>query len=221
MSPTAVAECDRVPRVLIADDHLMVAEGLERLLLECFELCSVASDGRQLVEMVLAEQPDVVIADIGMPGLSGIEAMRTLREAGIFTPFVFLTMHAEATLAIEALRQGGSAYVLNSAAGEELIRAVRTVLAGETYVSPGLGARLVARRAQSVPSAHLTDKQLQVLSLVATGLRSKQVAHELGISIRTVESHKYAIMQALDVHCTVELVRKAEQTGLLPAKVET
>ncbi|MBZ4039123.1 response regulator [Novilysobacter selenitireducens] len=213
MAQAAFAESALRARILIADDHVLVAQGLERLLLDCFELSGVVANGQDLVEWVRGECPDVVIADVGMPRLNGIQAMAQLRADGILVPFIFLTMHAEPCLAAEALRAGAAGYVLKSAAGEELISAVRTVLEGGRYVTPSLGAHLAS--GASKPPVVLTDKQLQVLGLVATGMRSKQVAHQLGISIRTVESHKYAIMQALDVHSTVELVRKAEQAGLV------
>lgn len=202
------------PRVLIADDHVMVAEGLLRLLEEDFTLCDVVKDGRALVESVRSQRPDVVVADISMPLLSGIEALRTLREEDDAIPFVFLTMHGEPALAAEALRLGALGYVLKTAAGDELVHALHEALAGRTHVSYTLGAQAFGRMAD--PRYTLTDKQLQVLALVALGLRSKQIAYELGLSVRTVESHKYAIMQSLDVHNTVELVRKAEQSGLVP-----
>ncbi len=201
-------------RVLIADDHLLVAEGLQRLLADGFELCGVVKDGQELIEAVRSVRPDVVVADISMPNMSGIDAMRALRNEDDETPFVFLTMHGEPALAAEALRLGASGYVLKTAAGDQLVHALHEALAGRTYVSPTLGAQAFAKTPDQRYT--LTDKQLQVLALVSLGLRSKQIAYELGLSVRTVESHKYTIMQTLDVHNTVELVRKAEQSGLVP-----
>lgn len=201
------------PRLLVADDHRVVAQGVERLLLECFEHVDIVQSGEAVVEWVLAERADLVIADISMPGISGIEAMRR-----VHTPFIFLTMHGDCRVAAEAIRCGASGYLLKSSAGEELVRAIHEVQAGRTYVTPTLAGPTIFASEQNV-DCNLTEKQRRILGYVAQGLRSKQIAYELGISVRTVESHKYAIMQQLGVHGTVELVRKAEQLGLLPGGV--
>ncbi|WP_036168463.1 response regulator transcription factor [Noviluteimonas dokdonensis] len=212
-------------RVLLADDHVLVAQGIEMLLLECFCNIRIVSDGQSLVDEVRRDPPDVIVSDISMTGMSGLDAMRALRGDGIEVPFVFLTMHADPELAAEAIEGGASAYVLKSSAGEELVRAIFEVLAGRTYVTPTLAARTIrasAHRAhggqsaaRSMPDAALTQKQREILARVAQGLRSKQIAFELGLSVRTVESHKYAIMQEFGVHSTVELVRKAAHAGLI------
>lgn len=201
-------------RLLVADDHLVVAQGIERLLRECFEHVDLVISGEAVVDRVLLGQVDLVITDISMTGISGIEAMRRLRRCGLATPFVFLTMHSDCRMAAEAIRGGASGYLLKSAAGDELVRAIHEVLAGRSYVTPTLAGPTIS--ASDVQGHSLTEKQQRILGYVAQGLRSKQIAYELGISVRTVESHKYAIMQALGVHGTVELVRKAEQLGLVP-----
>ena len=201
-------------RLLLADDHVLVAQGLEMLLLECFCHIEIVRSGEALVESVQREPPDVVVADISMEGMSGLDAMRTLRALGHEVPFVFLTMHADPELAAEAIQSGASAYVLKASAGEELVRAILEVLAGRTYVTPTLAARTI-RAGAGRAGAGLTQKQREILVRVAQGLRSKQIAFELGLSVRTVESHKYTIMQELGVHSTVELVRKAAQAGLI------
>ncbi|MGO4549803.1 response regulator transcription factor [Lysobacter sp. 2RAF19] len=210
--------------MLLADDHVLVAQGVEMLLLECFCNIQIVSDGESLVASVKRDPPDVVVSDISMAGMSGLEAMRTVRAMGIEVPFVFLTMHADPELAAEAIEGGASAYVLKSSAGDELVRAIFEVLAGRTYVTPTLAARTIrasAHRAHAPsasrarPDAALTQKQREILERVAQGLRSKQIAFELGLSVRTVESHKYAIMQEFGVHSTVELVRKAAHAGLI------
>ncbi|MCD9085325.1 response regulator transcription factor [Stenotrophomonas sp. SY1] len=200
-------------RVLVADDHMLVAQGIERLLTDCFESIELVASGEELVEALRRDPADVVVADISMPGISGIDAMRVMRNEGCPTPFVFLTMHNESNMAVEALRAGARGYVLKSAAGEELVRALNGVMDGQTYVSPTLAANAIASSGRSRYT--LTEKQLCILEYVARGLRSKQIAYELGVSVRTVESHKYAIMQALGVHGTLELVRRAEQEGLI------
>jgi DNA-binding NarL/FixJ family response regulator len=200
-------------RLLLADDHVLVAHGVERLLLECFGQVTVVSTGEALVASVLASPPDVVVADISMTGISGLDAMRTLRASGVDVPFVFLTMHAEPQLAAEAIRAGACGYVLKTSGGDDLVRAIQEVLAGRTYVTPTLAVTTI--RARNPDEARLTSKQRTVLACVAQGLRSKQIAHALGLSVRTVESHKYTIMQELGVHNTVELVRKATRAGLI------
>jgi len=208
-------ECHRELRLLVADDHLLVAQGIERLLLECFQSVELVSSGEELIDSVRRDEPDVVITDISMAGVSGIDAMKSLRSEGCMTPFVFLTMHADSVIAAEAVKAGASGYILKSSAGEELVRAIREVVAGRTYVTPTLAVHAIISSDRQ--HYNLTDKQHRILQFVAKGLRSKQIAYELGVSVRTVESHKYAIMQELGVHGTVELVRKAEQEGLISA----
>ena len=201
-------------RLLLADDHVLVAQGLERLLLECFCSIETVRSGEAVVEAVERDAPDIVVADISMDGMSGVDAMRVLRERGFDTPFLFLTMHSDPELAAEAIQSGASGYVLKASAGDELVRAILEVLAGRTYVTPTLAARTIRAGAERA-GAGLTSKQREILVRVAQGLRSKQIAFELGLSVRTVESHKYTIMQELGVHSTVELVRKAAQAGLI------
>ncbi|HEY0334804.1 MAG TPA: response regulator transcription factor [Stenotrophomonas sp.] len=200
-------------RLVLADDHLLVAQGIERLLMECFDVIALVFNGDDLLDVIRREAPDLVITDISMPGLSGIDVMRRARHEGLFSPFIFLTMHAESEMASRAICAGGSGYVLKNAAGDELLYAVNQVLEGKTYVTPTLAANAITNSLQRRRA--LTDKQQRVLEHVARGLRSKQIAYELGVSVRTVESHKYAIMQELGVHGTLELVRRAEQEGLI------
>ncbi|WP_422506949.1 response regulator [Stenotrophomonas sp. GZD-301] len=200
-------------KVVVADDHMLVAQGIERLLMDCFDSIVLVSSGEALVASVRRDPPDVVVADISMPGISGIDAMRQMREEGYGMPFVFLTMHDESSVAAEAIRAGASGYILKSSAGDELVRAINGVMDGQTYVTPTLAANAIVNAGRRQYT--LTDKQLRILEFVARGLRSKQIAYELGVSVRTVESHKYAIMQELGVHGTLELVRKAELEGLI------
>ena len=202
-------------RLLLADDHVLVAQGIERLLLECVPQVYTVRSGADVVEAVQRGGIDLVISDISMEGMSGIDALREVRRAGYDTPFVFLTMHASPEIAAEAIRAGASGYVLKTSAGEELVRAISTVMSGRTYVTPTLAARAIAGAAPAA-GPNLTGKQRDILVRVSQGLRSKQIAFELGLSVRTVESHKYAMMQELEVHSTVELVRKASRLGLVP-----
>jgi DNA-binding NarL/FixJ family response regulator len=202
-----------LPRVVYADDHRMVAEGIERLLAGTCELIGISQDGPGLLDLVHNERPDLILSDVNMPGGSGLDVLKTLRGEGNRTPFVFLTMHAEPALAATAMRAGANGYVLKESAGEELLTALRHVFAGSTYVTPSLGTRYL--HADTLGMQELTPKQLEVLRLVGAGLRSRQIAERLGLSVRTVEAHKYTIMQILDVHSTLELVRRAEDLGLL------
>jgi len=202
-----------LPRLVIADDHRMVAEGIERLLDDDFDLLEISADGNALIDAVRRHRPDMVIADINMPGVNGLDVLKQLRAEGFRTPFIFLTMHAEPALAAAAMRAGANGYVLKYSAGEDLLTAVRQVLLGGTYVTPSLGARYISGQLQELHS--LTAKQREVLRLVGRGLRSKQIASDLGLSVRTVEAHKYTMMQILGVHSTLELVRRSEELGLL------
>ena len=200
-------------RLVLADDHLLVAQGIERLLSECFDVIALVFNGEDLLDVIRREQPDLVIADISMPGLSGIDVMRRAQYEGLTAPFIFLTMHGESEMASRAICAGGCGYVLKNSAGDELLYAVQQVLDDKTYVTPTLAANAITT--SQYRRRTLTDKQQRVLEYVARGLRSKQIAFELGVSVRTVESHKYAIMQELGVHGTLELVRRAEQEGLI------
>ena len=199
-------------RLLLADDHVLVAQGVERLLLESFTDVRTVRSGEEVVVAVELGEVDLVVADISMAGMGGIEALREVRRLGYATPFLFLTMHDSPEIAAEAVRAGASGYVLKACAGEELLSAIAAVLANRTYVTPTLALRTIA---SSPAPPGLTSKQRDILDRVAQGLRSKQIAYELGLSVRTIESHKYAMMQALDVHSTVELVRKASRLGLV------
>jgi DNA-binding NarL/FixJ family response regulator len=201
------------PGLIIADDHRMVAEGVQHILEEDFDLLEIVSDGEALIEAVRRLQPDLVVADINMPRCNGMDALKRLRQVGMNTRLIFLTMHMEPALAVAALRAGASGYILKSSAGEDLRNATQQVMLGGTYVTPALGARYIS--GQLTDTHNLTTKQLQVLKLVGEGLRSKQIALQLGLSVRTVEAHKYTMMQVLGVHSTLELVRRAEDLGLL------
>jgi DNA-binding NarL/FixJ family response regulator len=203
----------RQVRLLVADDHILVAQGIGQLLQPHFPHVRIVDSGEALMSALMSDTYDVVITDVSMSGMSGIEAMQQARQAGCTVPFIFLTMHGGAAISADAIRSGASGYLLKTSAGEELVRAVREVLAGRTYVASDIALRAIHGERQ--PSVILTDKQQRILEHVARGLRSKQIAYELGLSVRTVESHKYTIMQEFGVHGTVELVRRAEELGLI------
>ena len=204
------------PRVLVADDHPIMAEGLSRLLGESCEVVGVARSGTEVVESARRLRPDIVISDVTMPGMSGIDAMRTLREEGSPARFVFLTFHAEAPVVADALRSGASGYLLKEAAGDELLHAIEAVMAERTYVMPQVTEdvmRLIAAPAGEA-GPELSPRKREVLRLIAQGKRMKEIAAELDLSIRTVEDHKYQLMRALGVESTAELVRFAVKLGL-------
>lgn len=205
------------PRVILADDHVMVAEGIGRLIADVAELVGKVGDGLALVREASALHPDIVISDISMPQLSGIDAMRRLRAAGLQPHFIFLTVHTEERLAAEAMRSGASGYLLKHAAGEELIDAIRAVMQGHTYVTPLVTKGLLRKLYAPAPPSHqdLTPRQMEVLRLIAQGKRMKEIAHDLNLSIRTVEDHKYHLMQSLHLDSNADLVRFALRQNLI------
>jgi DNA-binding NarL/FixJ family response regulator len=201
--------------VLLADDHTVVAEGLATLLQGEFAVVATATDGRQLLEAARRFRPDVIVTDLAMPGMSGLDAMRRLRADGLASRVIILTMHSDAALAVEALRAGASGFILKHAAGKELIAAIRSVLGGKTYVSPQLAADVLGTLAEPETSGgKLTPRQREVARLLADGRTMKEVAATLGLSPRTVETHKYQLMETLGLRSTAELIRYAIEHGL-------
>jgi len=208
------------PRVLLADDHLMVAEALKNLLAPEFELVGMVEDGRALVEAAATLRPDVIVADITMPHLNGIDALLQLRQRGDHVPVVFLTMHRDASFARRALDVGASGFVLKHSAPAELVLAIRAALEGKTYLTPQLAGEVLEAMKQGRQLAGgtlgcLTPRQREVLQLAAEGQSAKQIAATLGISPRTVEFHKYQAMEALGLHTNAELVHFAIRHGLV------
>jgi DNA-binding NarL/FixJ family response regulator len=210
------------PRLLLADDHQIVAEGLRSLLEPEFELVGIVSDGREALAAIESLRPDVVVLDIAMPTLNGIEAARQLRAAGSPVKVVFLTMHRDAAYAARALDAGAAGFVLKHAAAAELVTAIREALQGRTYVTPLIAADLVqAYRArepgQTGTFDQLTPRQREVLQLVAEGRTAKEIARLLHISPRTAEFHKAHILEALGLQTTAELVQYAIRNGIISA----
>jgi DNA-binding NarL/FixJ family response regulator len=210
----------RPPRVLLADDHLMVAEALKSLLTPEFDLVGVVEDGRALVEAAGRLHPDVIVADITMPHLNGIDALIRLRQSGDQVPFVFLTMHRDATFARRALEAGASGFVLKHSATVELITAINAALDGKTYLTPQLAGEVLEAMRQGPervddPVKALTPRQREVLQLLAEGRSAKEIATSLSISARTVEFHKYQMMETLDLHTNADLIHFAIKHGLV------
>jgi len=202
--------------VLLADDHAILLEGLVTLLEREFSLAGTVTDGARLIEAARKLRPDVIVTDLAMPGMSGLEALHRLRADKIPAKVIFLTMHADAQLAAEALRAGASGFVVKHAAGKELVAAIHEVLRGGTYVTPQLSSEVLHRLAEHGPAGAgpLTTRQREVVSLLAAGRTMKEVAAALGLSPRTVETHKYQIMETLGLKTTADLIRYALEQGL-------
>jgi two-component system, NarL family, response regulator NreC len=203
--------------VILADDHAMVAEGLGRLIGEVADLVGQVADGQQLVDSARRLKPDIIISDVSMPIMSGLDALRQLKAEGSQARFIFLTVHTEAQLAAEAIRAGASGYLLKAAAGEELFEAIRATMAGRVYLSPHIAGdvlRTISGRANQ-GERQLTSRQREVLQLIAQGKRMKEIAADLNISVRTVEDHKSQLLVALGVKSTADLVKFAVKHGLV------
>ena len=205
---------DRI-RLLLADDHVMFAQGLESLLRDEFDLLGTAGNGEELVAATLRLEPDVILVDISMPVVNGFDAVRRIRQNGSTSRIIFLTMHDDATLLAEAFRCGASGYILKQAAGEELVNAIKEVAQGNNYVSPLVTNRPTKPLTDGTSKATITPRQREVLELISRGLTMKEIAVELNISTRTAESHKYEMMQALGVETTAELIRYSLRLGLI------
>jgi DNA-binding NarL/FixJ family response regulator len=207
------------PRVLLADDHRVVAEGLRGLLEPQFDVAGIVSDGRELLAAAKALDPDVVVLDISMPSLNGIDAARQLRAAKSRAKVVFLTMHREVTYAARALEAGASGFVLKHSAPSELVTAIQEALRGGTYITPQIAGDLLGSYRRGTPAGaealdELTPRQREVLQLVAEGHSAKEIAAVLRISRRTAEFHKARLMESLGVETTAELVQYAIRTGV-------
>jgi DNA-binding NarL/FixJ family response regulator len=207
------------PSVLIADDHQIVIDGLTRLLESDFDVAGTVQDGRELVTAAEKLRPAVIVADISMPMLNGIESVRQIKAAHREIKVVFLTMHPDVSYAMRAFEAGASGYVLKHSASDELVTAIREALCGKTYVTPFIAGELMQaykEGARRQPGAidGLTVRQREVLQLIAEGHTAKDIAAILNISIKTVEYHKYRMMQDLGLETAAELVRYAVKHGI-------
>ena len=209
-------------RVLVADDHTIVRQGVVSLLEasgDC-EVVAQASDGVEAVEQALQTLPDVAVLDIGMPRLSGLEAVRRIRREAPKVRVLVLTMHEEEEYVVHLVRAGASGYLVKDSAAGELLAAVRALARGHGYFGP-YAARVLAEQYRHPegagdPYGTLTPREREVFHLVVDGKTTKEVAKALGISPKTAENHRTRLMEKLDVHNTAELVRYAARRGLLP-----
>lgn len=211
-------------RVLLADDHVLVAEGIQKLLEPEFELVGIVADGRSLVTAAAKLQPDIAVVDISLPLLNGLDASRHVKKANPDIKIIILTMHSEPNFVTQAFRVGVSGYVLKQSVGSELVQAIREVLKGRTFVSPMVTQSLVDQAVNPTSSAStsesngfaqsLSSRQREVLQLVAEGKATKEIASILNVSIKTVEFHKTRIMKELRLRTAAELTKYAISAGL-------
>jgi len=205
-------------RVLIADDHEMFRQGLRVLLEEeGFQFVAEASDGREAVRLCEQHHPEAAILDISMPLLNGIFAAREIIKANPRTKVVLLTQHTEDQMVLESLRAGVTGYVLKTRASSELVHALRAVCRGEMYLTQSISRAVVQAflTKDSLPVRPLSDRERQVLQLVAEGKTTKEIASLLGISVNTAETHRTNLMAKLDIHDMAGLVRYAMRNGVI------
>jgi DNA-binding NarL/FixJ family response regulator len=202
------------PRVLLADDHVLVVEGLSKLLQDDMDLVGTASSGTEAVEKAALLQPDVVLMDISMPGLNGFDAAKQMKSCAPRTKVIAVTMHRSTAYLRESLRAGMSGFVLKQSAASELADAVSTVMRDERYVTP-LVTQQTERQGVNDGERALTLRQREVLRLIAQGRIAKEIATALNISVRTAEFHRVSIMQRLGLRTTAELTRFALENGIV------
>lgn len=209
-------------RVLLADDHTLVRAGLRKLLesITDVEVVGEADDGLALLQLAEQLQPNLVLMDIAMPGLNGLETTARLTKAQPGVRVIILSMHQNEEYVRQALRNGASAYLLKDAAPLELEFALKSVLRGETYLSPAVSRGVVSDyvqrlRADEQPGDALTPRQREVLQLVAEGHSTKEIARRLDLSVKTVDTHRSQLMKQLDIHEVAGLVRYAMRNGLV------
>ncbi len=206
-------------KVLLADDHRMLLEGLSSLLQPLFDVVGIVSDGGELVAAAKRLDPDVIVLDISMSSLNGIDAARRLQNESCRAKLVFLTTHRDVTYAARALEAGANGFVLKHSAASELVRAIQEALEGRTYITPQIAADLVDAYRRGAPSGvdgsgELTPRQREVLQLVTDGRSAKEIAVILRISRRTAEFHKARLMEILGLQNTVQLVHYAIRAGI-------
>jgi DNA-binding NarL/FixJ family response regulator len=207
------------PKILLADDHVLVAQALEHLLRDEFDVVGTVADGRALLAAAGTLAPDVVVVDIGMPLLNGLDAGEQLKALHPAIKVIFLTQNREPRLAAEAFRRHASGYLLKDSAASELTTAIREALGGRSYVSPAIAKGLREEGVGADPghglARELSAREREVLQLLAEGKSMKEVAAVLGISPRTVEFHKYRIMELLGAKTNAELVQQAIKLALI------
>ena len=208
-----------LPRVMLADDHTILVEAFRKLLEPHCEIVGTVADGRALLETAPQLKPAVIIVDIGMPLMNGLEAGLRLKELMPAVKLIFLTMNEDPELAMEAMRSGASGYLLKSSAGSELIRAIEMALRGKSYVTPklarGMQKAFINNPGPKARDKTLTPRQREVVHLLAEGKSMKEIASVLNVTPRTVAFHKYRVMEQLDLKTTAELIQYAIKSRIL------
>jgi len=203
----------KLPRVILADDHTLVAEALRQLIAPYFDVVATVADGRALVDQAISLKPDAVVVDVAMPLLNGLEAGRQLKAKIRGLKLIFLTMNEDPELAVEAMRVGASGYVLKKSAGSELLQAIRAALRGKSYITPqiarGMEDSFIRNPHGRNHPKSLTPRQREVVQLLAEGKSMKEVASVLNLTPRTIAFHKYRVMQELGFKTNAELVQFA------------
>ena len=202
----------RRPTVLLADDHEIMTDGLSRILGEAdFEVVGAVLDGQRLIDAAIRLRPDLIITDLSMPGLTGLDVLARLKAERLESKVIVLTMHHDAELATDVIRAGASGFLLKESAGDELLVAIRHALEGKVYITPTITKGVLERMAGGAKTKDppLTPRQRDILRLIVKGQRMKEIAANLGLSTRTIEGQKYAMMETLGVTSTAELVRYA------------
>jgi DNA-binding NarL/FixJ family response regulator len=214
-------------RVLLADDHTLVRAGIRALLpsIEGVEVVAESGDGREALELIARHRPDVALLDIAMPGMNGLEIAKRITRESPRTRVVILSMHADPSYVQQALRAGAAGYLLKGAAVSELPLALRSVMLGETYLTPKVSKHVVdgfLREGEGEPGPlhGLTKRQCEILQLIAEGHPTKEIATILDVSIKTVETHRARLMDRLDIHDVPGLVRFAIRAGLVSSDEE-
>jgi DNA-binding NarL/FixJ family response regulator len=208
-----------LPRVVLADDHTLVVEAFRKLLEPHVDVVSTVSDGRALLETAQHLKPDVIVVDIGMPLMNGLEAVLHLKALMPATRFIFLTMNEDPELALEAMNSGASGYLLKSSAGSELNRAIQMAMRGKSYITPHIARRMqqafIDNPRPKARSEALTFRQREVVHLLAEGKSMKEVAGVLNVSTRTIAFHKYRVMRQLGLKTTADLIQFAIKSRIL------
>jgi len=208
------------PRVLLADDHSLVLEGLAKLVEEECDLVGKVEDGRALIQAAQKLEPDVIVLDISMPKLNGLDAGRQIKKLLPSIKLIFLTMHADPMYAKEAFHIGASGFLLKRSAASELTQAIHAVMKGQYYVTPAIAKDFLSTLTQQVATPQpetdsLTPRQREVLQLIAEGHSTKEIATMLNVSAKTIEFHRSQIIRELHLHSTAELTRYAIAHGLV------
>jgi DNA-binding NarL/FixJ family response regulator len=205
--------------VVIADDHKLVADGIKSLLENDYDVLAVVGDGKKLYENARKYQPDIIVSDISMPILNGIDAIKKIRKSNIDSKVILITMHPEVKYALRAIEAGADGYILKHSATEELLNAISTVLLGRRYVTDIIAKEVKRAQASSAgtsaedSASKLTTRQREVLQLIAEGHTTKHIASIMNISARTVEFHKYKIIELLNLKNSTELITFAIENG--------